>query len=151
MASTRVAALMAAHNRRDLTLACLRSLNAQRVPGVTVDVFVLDDGSSDGTSEAIGEQFPEVTVLHGDGELFWSGGMRQAFAAAIAGDYDHYLWLNDDVYLDDSALAVLLDTARPGTRRPANSPMGAWSIPTAGDLCGPSWWSRATRRARATR
>jgi GT2 family glycosyltransferase len=97
---------------QDLTLGCLRSLGAQRVPGVTVDVFVLDDGSSDGTSEAIAEQFPEVTVLHGDGELYWSGGMRQAFAAAIAGDYDHYLWLNDDVYLDDGALVVLLDTAR---------------------------------------
>ena len=110
MGSTRVAALIAAHNRRDLTLACLRSLDAQRVPGVTVDAFVLDDGSSDGTSEAIAEQFPEVTVLHGDGELYWGGGMRQAFAAAIAGDYDHYLWLNDDVYLDDGALAVLLDT-----------------------------------------
>ena len=38
--------------------------------------------------------------------------MRQAFAAAIVGDYDHYLWLNDDVYLDDGALAVLLDTER---------------------------------------
>ena len=112
MGTTRVAALMAAHNRRDLTLACLRSLDRQRVPGVTVDVFVLDDGSSDGTSEAIAEQFPEVTVLHGDGQLYWCGGMRQAFAAAIAGDYDHYLWLNDDVYLDDGALAVLLDTER---------------------------------------
>ena len=85
---------------------------------MTVDVFVLDDGSSDGTSEAIAEQFPEVTVLHGDGELFWSGGMRQAFAAAIAGDYDHYLWLNDDVYLDDSAVGlVLLDTARQLSQR----------------------------------
>ena len=112
MGSTRVAALIAAHNRRDLTLACLRSLDAQRVPGVTVDAFVLDDGSSDGTSEAIAEQFPEVTVLHGDGQLYWNGGMRRAFAAAIAGDYDHYLWLNDDVYLDDGALAVLLDTER---------------------------------------
>ena len=112
MGSTRVAALIAAHNRRDLTLACLRSLDAQRVPGVTVDAFVLDDGSSDGTGEAIAEQFPEVTVLHGDGQLYWGGGMRRAFGAAIAGDYDYYLWLNDDVYLDDGALAVLLDTER---------------------------------------
>ncbi len=117
MGTTRIGALMAAHNRRDLTLACLRSLDRQRVPGVTVDVFVLDDGSSDGTSEAIAQQFPEVTVLRGDGELYWSGGMRQAFAAAIARDYDHYLWLNDDVSLDDGALAVLLDTARQLSQR----------------------------------
>jgi GT2 family glycosyltransferase len=109
---TRVAAVMAAYNRRELTLACLRSLRAQQVPGAALDVFVLDDASSDGTSEAIAEQFPDVTVLHGDGELHWNGGMRRAFGAAIAGDYDYYLWMNDDTGLDDGGLAVLLDTAR---------------------------------------
>jgi GT2 family glycosyltransferase len=109
---TRVGVVMAAYNRRELTLACLRSLRAQQVPGVAQDVFVLDDASSDGTSEAIAEQFPEVTVLHGDGKLYWSGGMRRAFAAAIAGDYDYYLWMNDDTSLDDGGVAVLLDTAR---------------------------------------
>jgi Glycosyl transferase family 2 len=65
--TTRVAAVLAAYNRRDLTLACLRSLRAQQIPDVALDVFVLDEASGDGTSEAIAEQFPEVTVLHGNG------------------------------------------------------------------------------------
>ena len=111
-AATRVAAVMAAYNRRGLTLACLRSLRAQHVPGVTLDAFVLDDASTDGTSEAIAEQFPEVTVLHGDGKQYWNGGMRRAFGTAIAQDYDYYLWMNDDTRLDADALAVLLDTER---------------------------------------
>jgi GT2 family glycosyltransferase len=106
----RVAAVMAAYNRRDLTLACLRSLRAQRAPGVTLDAFVLDDASSDGTGRAIAEEFPEVAVLQGTGRLYWNGGMRTAFGAAITGDYDYYLWMNDDTSLDDRALAVLLDT-----------------------------------------
>ena len=109
---TRVAALLAAHNRRELTLACLRSLRAQQVPGVTLDIFALDDASTDGTGEQIAEQFPEVTLLHGDGALYWNGGMRKAFAAAMADDYDHYLWMNDDTALDEGALTVLLDTER---------------------------------------
>jgi GT2 family glycosyltransferase len=108
----RVAALLAAYNRRDLTLACLRSLRAQHLPAVTLDLFVLDDASGDGTSEQIAEEFPEITLLHGNGQLYWGGGMRCAFAAAMAGDYDYYLWMNDDTELDDSALAVLLDTER---------------------------------------
>ena len=110
--TTRVAAVLAAYNRRDLTLACVRSLRGQQVPGVAVDAFALDDASSDGTAAAIAEEFPEVTLLHGDGKLYWNGGMRRAFAAAIAGDYDYYLWMNDDTELDDGALAVLLDTER---------------------------------------
>jgi GT2 family glycosyltransferase len=110
--TARVAAVLAAYNRRDLTLACLRSLRTQQVPGVTLDAFALDDASSDGTAAAIAEEFPEVTLLHGNGKLYWNGGMRRAFAAAMAGDYDYYLWMNDDTELDDGALAVLLDTER---------------------------------------
>jgi GT2 family glycosyltransferase len=108
----RVAAVMAAHNRRELTLACLRSLDAQQVSGVALDSFMLDDASTDGTSEAIAEQFPATTVLHGDGKQYWNGGMRAAFGAAIANDYDYYLWMNDDTHLDGGALALLLDTER---------------------------------------
>ena len=73
---------------------------------------MLDDASTDGTSEAIAEQFPEITVLHGDGKQYWNGGMRRAFGAAIAQDYDYYLWMNDDTCLDDGALALLLDAER---------------------------------------
>lgn len=108
--TTRVAAVLACFNRRELTLACLRSLRAQQIPGVDLDIFVLDDASNDGTAAAIAQAFPEVTVLHGNGQLYWNGGMRRAFAAAIAGDYDSYLWMNDDTRLDDGALAVLLGT-----------------------------------------
>lgn len=110
--ATRVAAVMAAYNRRDLTLACLRSLQAQRIPGVALDAYVLDDASTDGTAEAIAREFPAVTVLRGDGQLYWNGGMRTAFGAAIERDYDHYLWMNDDTELDEGALALLLDTER---------------------------------------
>jgi GT2 family glycosyltransferase len=135
-AATRVAAVMAAYNRRELTLACLCSLRGQRVPGVTLDAFVLDDASTDGTSEAIAEQFPEVTVLHGDGKQYWNGGMRRAFGAAITRDYDYYLWMNDDTRLDDGALAVLLDAERCVRERGAAAAIVAGSTrhPDTGEL-----------------
>jgi GT2 family glycosyltransferase len=127
---------MAAYNRRDLTLACLRSLRAQRAPGVTLDAFVLDDASSDGTSQAIAAEFPEVAVLRGTGGLYWNGGMRAAFGAAMAGDYDYYLWMNDDTTLDDRALAVLLDTERDVRRRGDQAVIVAGSTrhPETGEL-----------------
>jgi GT2 family glycosyltransferase len=110
MAGLRIAAVMAVHNRRDLTLACLDSLRAQQLPGATLDIFVLDDASTDGTAEAVIERHPDVRLLQGDGQLYWNGGMRRAFGEAMTADYDHYLWMNDDTKLDDGVLAVLLKT-----------------------------------------
>jgi GT2 family glycosyltransferase len=110
MASIRVAAVMAVHNRRELTLSCLDSLLAQRAPGVSLDIFVLDDNSRDGTAEAIARHHPGVRLLRGDGQLYWNGGMRRALAEAMVGDYDHYLWMNDDTTLDDGVLAMLVRT-----------------------------------------
>lgn len=109
---TRLAVLMTCHNRREKTLACLGHLEAQEdlPPGLTLDVYLTDDGSTDGTSGAVNRQFPSVRILHGDGSLYWSQGMRVAWAAAMEHDYDYYLWLNDDTLLHPTALSTLLGT-----------------------------------------
>lgn len=106
----RLIALLSCYNRREQTLACLASLAAQRDLDVEVEVVLLDDASPDGTAAAVAAAFPEVRLLEGDGNLFWNRGMRRAFAAAVAEDPDLYLWLNDDVVLDDGALRTLLGT-----------------------------------------
>lgn len=108
--TVRIAVLLACYNRRDVTLGCLERLEKQDVPAGVVDTVVVDDASTDGTAAAIAERYPEVTVVHGTGDLFWVGGMRLAFAHAARGDYDHYLLLNDDTHLDPDALARLLRT-----------------------------------------
>jgi GT2 family glycosyltransferase len=103
---------MACHNRVACTTQSVRSLKSQIVPGVSVDLFLVDDGSHDGTAQAVREIMPEATILTGDGNLFWCGGVRWAFAEAIRKDYDFYLWLNDDTTLDQDALARMLETHR---------------------------------------
>lgn len=108
--TVRIAAVLACHNRKPMTLACLDALRRQRDADADVHPYVLDDSSSDGTPEAVKKRHPDVTLLSGDGTLFWNGGMRRAFAAALERDYDSYLWLNDDTRLDDDALAQLLGT-----------------------------------------
>ena len=108
---TKLSALLTCHNRCPLTLACLASLYQQRLPDdVELGVFLVDDGSSDGTAEAVQQQFPRVNVIQGDGSLFWNRGMHKAFAAAIEHDSDFYVWLNDDCRLYPDTIAVLLRT-----------------------------------------
>jgi GT2 family glycosyltransferase len=108
-----IAVLMACHNRKQKTLASLSALFAQEVPEqVQLTVYLVDDGSTDGTSEAVQQDYPQVKLLRGDGNLFWNRATHWAFSEAMQQDYDYYLWLNDDTVLYSNAVSQLLDTSQ---------------------------------------
>ncbi|MBN4060610.1 glycosyltransferase family 2 protein [bacterium AH-315-I20] len=107
-----IAVLLTCFNRKKETLACLEAVFSQRIPShYEVKVYLTDDGSSDGTGEAVKQSFPDVEVLNGDGSLYWNGGMRVAFQAAMEIGYDYYFWLNDDTHLYSDAFERLLALA----------------------------------------
>jgi GT2 family glycosyltransferase len=108
-----LAVCIAAFNRRERTLACLRALHGCTLPeGLGLEVYLLDDASTDGTGAAVRAEFPAVTILQGTGSLFWAGGMRVAYGAALARDHAYYLWMNDDVVPRPDALVRLVETER---------------------------------------
>src|SRR6476469_6570131 len=113
MNRTKIAALLTCFNRKEKTLACLGALFKQALPA-DVDIlgYLVDDASTDGTSEAVRQTYPQVKIFSGDGNLFWNGGMRLAFSEAMKDDPDYYLWLNDDTVLAPEALNTLLATSR---------------------------------------
>ncbi|MFM5932085.1 MAG: glycosyltransferase family 2 protein [Novosphingobium sp.] len=109
---TRIAVLVTCHNRRELTLRCLRTL-ADQAHFREDDLFLVDDGSTDGTGDAVRALMPGAHVISGDGSLFWNGGMRLAWESALASGqtYDFFLWLNDDVEILPGALAMMVRDA----------------------------------------
>ena len=101
-----IGVVIAAFNRRELTRRALRSLKAQE--GLfQLSLFLFDDGSTDGTADAVRAEWPDATILTGDGTAFWNRGMHLAWAKAAICGLDGYLWLNDDVALDPDALSKL--------------------------------------------
>ena len=58
-------------NRLKFTKDCLDSLRKQSYG--EFKVIVVDDGSTDGTYQHLKENYPEVIVLQGDGNLWWAG------------------------------------------------------------------------------
>lgn len=97
-------AVVPTHNTRDLTLACLEKLHqTSRIDRPRI--IVVDDGSDDGTEEAILERFPETTVF--------SMRARAGFTCAVnaglerVGGADAVLILNSDTEVLPGSLATL--------------------------------------------
>ncbi len=138
-----VVALLACHNRCDLTVRCLQSLFAAVPTGVTLQVVLVDDGSTDGTSKAVASLGLPVEIVQGDGTWFWSQSMAVAEAVAEQSDPDWVLWINDDTVLSPDALLLWYMAAK---QRPDGIVVGAFHSPCLNRLAysGFDWPDRSS-------
>ncbi|MBI4621985.1 MAG: glycosyltransferase family 2 protein [Verrucomicrobia bacterium] len=102
--------IIPAHNRRATTLACLRRLARDGTFG-WAHVIVVDDASTDGTAAAIAADFPQVELLSGTGELWWTGAISLGMAVALRHGPKYLYWLNDDCAPAPQALRRLCEVA----------------------------------------
>lgn len=101
----KIAVLITCFNRVQHTIKCLDELFQCNVG---VDVYLVDDKSTDGTYEKVKQLFPKVILIKGDGNLYWNRGMHLAWSIARKLDYEYYLWLNDDVSIYKNCFSELL-------------------------------------------
>jgi GT2 family glycosyltransferase len=94
-------------NRRDDTLACLASLARAALGGARV--LVVDNGSRDGSVEAIAARFPSVDVVALPENRGYAGGCNAGIRAALAGGAEGVLLLNNDTEVAPDFLPPLLD------------------------------------------
>lgn len=101
------------YNRKHFTQQCLLCLREQTHKAHRV--VVVDDGSTDGTAELLRDGFPEVSVVMGNGNLWWAGGtnagIRHILQMRWLQSSDFVLTLNDDVQLAPDYLANLIHAA----------------------------------------
>lgn len=108
----KVAVLITVFNRIDKTLRCLDSLfnSGYADAGVTIEVYLTDDGSTDKTASVIRKRYSNIHILQGDGTYFWNGGMINSWKAAISDrNWDGYLWLNNDSIVFPNLWKELID------------------------------------------
>ncbi len=105
-----IAVLLTCHNRKIKTLKCLSALFGCNLPvDISLHTFLVDDGSTDGTALAVSQSYQDVTIIEGNGQLFWNRGMSLAWETAVTKDnFSFFLWLNDDTILFDNALVQML-------------------------------------------
>jgi GT2 family glycosyltransferase len=98
-----IAVVVVTWNTRELVLDCLASVFAALSPpaGLTAEIAVVDNGSSDGTREAIGERFPAARVIALPANVGFAAGAN-AGLRAVRGR--HVLLLNSDARVTSETL-----------------------------------------------
>ncbi|HXL15772.1 MAG TPA: glycosyltransferase family 2 protein, partial [Methylomirabilota bacterium] len=113
-------ALVLAMNQLRMTRECLTSLLA--LDPAPERVLLVDNGSTDGTAEAVRAEFPGVEVLRLEKNLYFAGGVNEGIRRALEEGADSILLLNNDVVLERGSLAALRRALEEDPRRAAVSP-----------------------------
>lgn len=123
--------MMTCHNQRDMVLRSARRALTQGDSEIAVEVFLTDDGSADGTAEALSGLTGSIHVISGSGGLFWAAGMALAERSAWKTHPDYLLWLNADTVLDPGAVRRLVEVEG---KWPGAIVIGATRDPESGQL-----------------
>lgn len=105
---TRVLALFTCFNRKEKSVHAIESLISGN-PDIDFHFLVVDDGSTDGTAEALKARNFPVRILRGDGSLFYSRGMGLGMDALLKDreSFDYLLMMNDDVDFYPGCIAAM--------------------------------------------
>ena len=106
----RVAVIIPTYNRRESVLETLEALLGDDYPEKTI--ILVDDGSVDGTSDFCRRRFPQVELVRGDGNLWWSGAINLGLEVARRGRFELVAWFNDDNRVESGTLKIMVAAAR---------------------------------------
>ncbi len=121
-------AVVLSWNRREDTLACLRSLAVASEPAL--GTILVDNASSDGTVEAVTAEFPEVELLVNEANLGFAEGNNVGIRRALELGAEWVLILNNDVEVDPGFLGALLEEAGRRPDAAALSPLILFGPPS---------------------
>ena len=103
----KILGIFTCYNRKEKTKQCLESLIKEN-SNINFSFIAVDDQSSDGTAKML-QQCSNVKLIRGDGNCFYSGGMRLGIKEAkkYCREYEWVLLFNDDVAFVPQAIEKL--------------------------------------------
>jgi GT2 family glycosyltransferase len=108
-APPRVCAVVLNWNGREDTLRCLESLKTD--PFDALDVVLVDNGSRDGSLDAVAAAFPSVRCVRNSENVGIARGFNQGIEQASALGSDYVFFLNNDATLEPGCLRALVAAA----------------------------------------
>ena len=135
----KVSIVAAVRDRGDITLQCLKSLDRIDKEGLETERILIDDGSTDGTSDAVRAAFPDVHIIPGTGDLWCSGAVNLGVEHALKNDPDYILVINDDTVFDSRFLHAMVATAEAHPRSVIGALLLLWDEPHRVFQVAPRW------------
>jgi GT2 family glycosyltransferase len=110
--------LIPVFNRLKLTKSCIESIKKHE-KDIDLSIILVDDGSTDGTSEWVQTYYPEITILQGTGSLFWGGAIHYGveYILKICNPNDYVLLVNNDVILTENTIRELVNFSEEKNRQ----------------------------------
>lgn len=100
----RILVIVVSYNAMRWIDRCLQSVRDSSVPA---DVFIVDNGSDDGSAGHIRERYPECTVVESGRNLGFGAANNIGLKHALAHSYDFVYLLNQDAWLMEDTLRRL--------------------------------------------
>jgi GT2 family glycosyltransferase len=107
----KLALILPLYNHLDYTQKTLQEVTDQidTINNHDIYIILIDDGSSDGTSDWIKNNYQNAILLNGDGNLWWSGAINLGAKYAIENLVVDYIVLwNNDIHIDESYFQSLV-------------------------------------------
>jgi GT2 family glycosyltransferase len=143
---TRVRAVVLCWNNAGIIDRCVDHLLATDWPG-ELDVLVVDNGSTDGSTDRWSERHPDVRLLSTGENLGYAGGMNRGLHDL--GELDAVALVNSDAFVEPGWLAPLVEALDADPARGAACPKilfasspdpdGRDVINNVGNMLGPTW------------
>ena len=133
-----VSGTVVAYHNRDEILECLAGLK-DRTKGVDLSLYVVDNGSDDGTPAAVRAAFPDVTVIDNGANLGFGAGHNKVLPLLSS---RYHVMVNPDITLEMDTIGAMVsymeDHPEVGLMMPdIMNPDGTRQILPKHD---PSWW-----------
>lgn len=105
MESIRILAIIVTYNGIRWIQKCLESINNS---SITVDIVVIDNGSTDGTIEVIESSFSDVRLIKSNVNLYFGRGNNVGLKMALTEGYDYAFLLNQDAFIESNTIEHLV-------------------------------------------